>query len=193
MNANPFTKGHLYLVETAAAQVDVLYLFVLSDDRSEFSTEERSTLVKAGTQHLPNVVILPTRDYQVSSATFPSYFLKDQAVESIARVQAALDATLFKERIAPALQIKTRFVGEEPLSPVTEVYNESMREIFSDTLALTVVPRIELDGQVISATRVRKALKEDDFQTIKKLVPATTYLYLIENYGKINRGEKSGN
>jgi [citrate (pro-3S)-lyase] ligase len=68
-----------------------------------------------------------------------------------------------------------------------------MRKIFSDTLALTVVPRIELDGQVISATRVRKALKEDDFQTIKKLVPATTYLYLIENYGKINRGEKSGN
>ena len=129
----------------------------------------------------------------MSSATFPSYFLKDQAVESIARVQATLDATLFKERIAPALQIKTRFVGEEPLSPVTEVYNESMREIFSDTLALTVVPRIELDGQVISATRVRKALKEDDFQTIKKLVPATTYLYLIENYGKINRGEKSGN
>ena len=126
-------------------------------------------------------------------ATFPSYFLKDQAVESIARVQAVLDATLFKERIAPALQIKTRFVGEEPLSPVTEVYNESMREIFSDTLALTVVPRIELEGQVISATRVRKALKEDDFQTIKKLVPATTYLYLIENYGKINRGEKSGN
>ena len=193
MNANPFTKGHLYLVETAAAQVDVLYLFVLSDDRSECSTEERSTLVKAGTQHLPNVVILPTRDYQVSSATFPSYFLKDQAVESIARVQATLDATLFKERIAPALQIKTRFVGEEPLSPVTEVYNESMREIFSFMLALTVVPRIELDGQVISATRVRKALKEDDFQTIKKLVPATTYLYLIENYGKINRGEKSGN
>ena len=150
-------------------------------------------LVEVGTQHLSNVVILPTRDYQVSSATFPSYFLKDQAVESIARVQATLDATLFKERIAPALQIKTRFVGEEPLSPVTEVYNESMREIFSDTLALKVVPRIELDGQVISATRVRKALKEDDFQTIKKLVPATTYLYLIENYGKINRGEKSGN
>ena len=130
----------------------------------------------------------------MSSATFPSYFLKDQAVESIARVQATLDATLFKERIAPALQIKTRFVGEEPLSPVTEVYNESMREIFSDTLALTVVPRIELDGQVISATRVRKALKEDDFQTIKKLVPPTTYNYLAKNYGKDKfRGEKSGN
>lgn len=194
MNANPFTKGHLYLVETAAAQVDVLYLFVLSDDRSEFSTAERLKLVEAGTQHLPNVVILPTRDYQVSSATFPSYFLKDQAVEGIARVQAVLDATLFKERIAPALQIKTRFVGEEPLSPVTEVYNESMRKIFSDTLALTVVPRIELDGQVISATRVRKALKEDDFQTIKKLVPPTTYIYLAENYGKDKfRGEKSGN
>jgi [citrate (pro-3S)-lyase] ligase len=194
MNANPFTKGHLYLVETAAAQVDVLYLFVLSDDRSDFSTAERLMLVEAGTKHLPNVVILPTRDYQVSSATFPSYFLKDQAMESVARIQATLDATLFKERIAPVLHIKTRYVGEEPLSPVTEVYNESMRHVFSGSLDLVVIPRLGIEGQVISATRVRKALKEDDFQTIKKLVPPTTYVYLAEKYDKNKfRGEKSGN
>jgi len=194
MNANPFTKGHLYLVETAAAQVDVLYLFVLSEDRSDFSTAERSKLVEAGTKHLPNVVILPTRDYQVSSATFPSYFLKDQAKENVARTQAVLDATLFKEKIVPVLHIKTRYVGEEPLSPVTEIYNESMRHVFADDLKLVVIPRIEIEGQVISATRVRKALKVDDFQTIKKLVPPTTYTYLVENYGKDKiRGEKSGN
>lgn len=66
-----------------------------------------------------------------------------------------------------------------------------MREIFSDALALTVGPRIGRYGQVISAARVRKALKEDDFQTIKKLVPPTTYIYLAENYGKDKfRGEK---
>lgn len=151
-------------------------------------------LVEAGTKHLPNVVVLPTRDYQVSSATFPSYFLKDQAIESVARIQATLDATLFKERIAPALHIKTRYVGEEPLSPVTEVYNESMRQVFSDSIDLVIIPRLQIEGQVISATRVRKALKEDDFPTIKKLVPPTTYVYLVENYCKNKfRGEKSGN
>lgn len=36
MNANPFTLGHQYLVETAAANCDVLHLFVLSED-SRFS------------------------------------------------------------------------------------------------------------------------------------------------------------
>ena len=34
MNANPFTLGHQYLVETAAAACDTLHLFVLSEDAS---------------------------------------------------------------------------------------------------------------------------------------------------------------
>jgi [citrate (pro-3S)-lyase] ligase len=33
MNANPFTKGHLYLVETAAAQVDVCLLYTSPSPR----------------------------------------------------------------------------------------------------------------------------------------------------------------
>ena len=34
MNANPFTLGHQYLVETAARNCDILHLFVLSEDAS---------------------------------------------------------------------------------------------------------------------------------------------------------------
>ena len=75
MNANPFTKGHLYLVETALEQCDHLYIFVLSDDSSKFSFEDRFRLVKLGTEHLNNVTVIPSGQYQVSQATFPSYFL----------------------------------------------------------------------------------------------------------------------
>ena len=180
MNANPFTNGHLYLIERAAQENDVVYLFVLSENYSEFSTTERMKLVKAGTKHIKQVVVLPTKDYQVSAATFPSYFLKDQAQEHIAQVQARMDATLFKDKISPILGIQTRYVGEEPFSPVTELYNRSMKEVFSDEITLTIIPRLEVKGQVVSATKVRKLLQENHLESIRELVPSTTFTYLKE-------------
>jgi len=125
MNANPFTLGHQYLVETAARQSSHLYVFVVSEDRSFFNTNDRMEMVKRGVSHLPNVTVLPTRDYMVSSATFPSYFLKEKADLEVAKVQATLDATLFLENIVPTLQLTKRYVGQEPLSPVTSVYNDA--------------------------------------------------------------------
>ncbi|MDH6365825.1 [citrate (pro-3S)-lyase] ligase [Enterococcus sp. PF1-24] len=178
MNANPFTKGHQYLIETAASQSQQVYVFVLSEDRSEFSSEERLALVKAGTAHLENVTILPTNDYMVSSATFPAYFLKEKAELAVAKVQATLDAQLFKDRIAPLLEITTRFVGEEPFSEVTELYNQSMQQVFGDELALVVLPRKMIAGEAISATKVRAALQAGDLALLKQFLPVTTYDYL---------------
>ena len=74
MNANPFTKGHQYLVEQTKESPHV-YVFVLSEDKSLFS-KARFAMVQKGVAHLPNVTVLSTEDYLVSSATFPTYFLK---------------------------------------------------------------------------------------------------------------------
>lgn len=78
MNCNPFTLGHRYLVEYAAAQCDVLHLFVVEEDRSMFSSQVRLRLVREGTAHLPNVRVHPSGHYMISSATFPTYFLKQE-------------------------------------------------------------------------------------------------------------------
>ncbi|MGX7132924.1 [citrate (pro-3S)-lyase] ligase [Enterococcus songbeiensis] len=181
MNANPFTKGHQYLVEYAAKNSNQVYVFVVSEDRSEFTTEERLDMVKLGVAHLPNVTVVPTKDYLVSSATFPSYFLKDQAEMTVAKIQAEVDSRLFKERIAPVLTISKRFVGEEPFSEVTEIYNQSMREIFADKLELIVLPRKEIKGTIISATKVREAIKNHEEQLLLDFLPKTTYDYLKEH------------
>lgn len=181
MNANPFTKGHQFLVETAAAKSDHVYVFVLSEDRSEFSSEDRMNMVKLGISHLENVTVLPSRDYMVSTATFPAYFLKENAPLAVAKTQATVDAQLFKEKIAPILNIHYRFVGEEPFSPVTEVYNHSLQAVFGSELELVIVPRKELNGAAISATNVRKALREKDVELLTHLVPQTTYDYLKKN------------
>lgn len=181
MNANPFTRGHQHLVTYAAERNQHVYVFVLTEERSEFSTVDRMAMVKLGTHHLPNVTVLPTNDYMVSSATFPSYFLRDDAEMAVARIQASLDARLFKERVAPILKITDRYVGDEPYSQVTNIYNESMQAVFGDELDLHILPRLALDEEIISATKVRLAIKEKDDARLRTLLPETSYQYLQEH------------
>ena len=140
---------------------------------------------KAGVAHLKNVTVLPTNDYMVSSATFPAYFLKDKAPLAQASVQARLDALLFKHKIAPILEIRSRFVGDEPFSKVTDVYNQAMQEVFQPEIQLHVLKRLAIDNQTISATKVRKALKEHDEQLLLHFLPQTTYNYLKQYYNNL--------
>jgi len=178
MNANPFTNGHLQLIQTALATCDVVYVFVVSEDRSQFDTQARLTMVQQAVADQSRVIVLPTNHYLVANATFPAYFLKDQADLAVAKEQAQLDATLFLRKISPILDIHHRFVGDEPYSPVTKVYNDQLAQVLTGQLQLTVVPRLTVDAQPVSATQVRQALAANDWATVKQLVPATSYHYL---------------
>ena len=158
----------------------MVYVFVLSAERSLFTAAERLGLVKKIASRWANVVVLPTADYMVSNTTFPSYFLKDQADAAIASAQAGLDAALFKQRIAPILDITRRYVGEEPLSPVTAIYNRQLAATFGDTIELIVVPRLQIAGEVVSATRVRAAIAQQDWKTVQQLVYPEVYTEIKE-------------
>lgn len=181
MNANPFTNGHLYLAEYAAERSDVVHLFVLSEDLSVFPKEVRLALVKNGTKHLKNVFIHETGDYIVSAKTFPSYFLPEPDESTL--VQAKLDAAIFLD-IAEALDITTRYVGEEPYSKTTELYNQGMKEIFNDHIRLEIIPRKEIAGEAISASQVRKLLRENKLEEANALVPPSTYSFLQSKEGQ---------
>ena len=76
MNCNPFTRGHRYLIESAAKQVDTLYVFVVEEDKSFFPFTERLMLVRNGIKDLSNVIVLPSGKFMISSLTFPEYFVK---------------------------------------------------------------------------------------------------------------------
>ena len=181
MNCNPFTLGHLHLIEYAAGQVDYLYIFVVEEDKSFFRFEDRIELVKAGTSHLENVKILPSGRFIISNTTFAEYFDKENS--DGAKVDTSLDVETFGSQIAPFLNISVRFVGEEPLDFITAQYNRSMKEILPKYgIELREIPRKETDGVVISASRVRKCLEEKNWEEIKKLVPETTYSFLEEKF-----------
>ena len=177
MNCNPFTKGHRYLIETAASQCDRLYVFVLSEDKSQFSAQDRMELVKAGTADLPNVTVLPTGPYLISSATFPTYFLKER--EKAQTIQCRLDIEVFAKYYAPHFGITHRFVGTEPLSQMTNQYNEALLQYLPDYgIQVHQIPRVEAGSTPISASFVRSLLGKGEGELLKTLVPETTYNYL---------------
>lgn len=182
MNCNPFTLGHRYLIEYAAERVDYLYIFVVEEDKSYFKFEDRIELVKAGTGHLRNVKVLPSGQFIISSTTFSEYF--DKANLKGTTIDTSLDVETFGSQIAPCLNISVRFVGEEPLDPITAQYNQSMKEILPRYgIELCEIPRKEDESGVISASRVRKCLDEKKWDEIKMLVPETTYVFLEEKFG----------
>ena len=175
MNANPFTLGHQYLVETAAAACDTLHLFVLSEDASLVPFAVRKKLVKEGVAHLSNVVIHDSGPYIISNATFPSYFLKDES--AVINGHARLDLAVFT-RIARALNVTVRYVGEEPTSQVTGIYNDIMAQALPGAgIECRIIPRKEAGGKAISASTVRQAIQQQDWETLKALVPQTTLDY----------------
>ncbi len=180
-NCNPFTLGHRYLVEQAAARCDTLHLFVLSEDKSFFPAADRLELVKQGVADLKNVWVHPTGDYLISAATFPTYFIKDK--DRIPEIRCQLDLEIFANHFAPALGITRRFVGTEPLSPVTDAYNRQMMAFLpTKGVEVTLIERKQQDGAPISASRVRALLEQKDWNALQALVPGTTLAYLKEKF-----------
>lgn len=188
MNANPFTKGHRYLVEQAASQVDNLYVIVVKEDRSRFPYVERKAMIEAGCAGLDNVVVCEGSDYAISAATFPTYFLKklDDATDT----QIALDLDLFVNHIAQPLGVTVRFAGSEPEDALTRRYNELMAEILPGTSVAVVrqarrpidfveIPRLEQNGNPISATSLRRALDKGNLKEAMEYIPESSIPYLV--------------
>ena len=134
-------------------------------------------MVKLGTQDLPNVAVLPTGPYLISSATFPTYFLKER--EKAENVHCLLDIEIFSKYFVPKFGITDRFVGTEPLSPMTNMYNEALQAHLPEKgIRLSQIPRLEESGTPVSASAVRAHLDDGNMDALSKLVPQTTYEYL---------------
>ncbi len=177
MNCNPFTLGHRYLIETAAAQSSKVLVLLVQEDLSVFPFDVRYKLVCEGIDHLPNVRVIPGGRYVVSHLTFPSYFTKDA---QLAYAHSAMDVEIFLKHIVPTLNIIKRYIGTEPFSPVTEIYNRTIKKrLIPAGIEVVELDRMEKSGTAISASRVRQLLSQDNMTAVKELVPKITYNYLI--------------
>lgn len=189
VNCNPFTLGHRALIEYAASKAPWLYVFVVEEDRSLFPFRVRIDLVRRGTADLRKVTVLEGGPYIISSATFPTYFIRPtessgDASKRAVELHASLDLAVFRRHIAPALHITDRFVGTEPYCATTSIYNRMMEELLQDrdgdgpTLRVHEIPRLEKNGEAVSASRVRALIRGGDLEAVKPLVPQTTWEWL---------------
>lgn len=183
MNCNPFTLGHKYLIEKAATENDEVIVFIVEEDKSLFPFEVRYNLVKEGTKHLKNVKVIPGGEYIISSATFPSYFLREESTRLKAYTQ--LDAGIFGKYFCSKLNIKKRYVGSEPYCKVTNEYNEALKEVLDEYgVKLCIIERLKSSGSEISASTVRRFIKDNNIEELKNILPQVTLDFLQSDNGK---------
>jgi [citrate (pro-3S)-lyase] ligase len=177
MNANPFTNGHLHLVQYAIKYVEALYIFVVEDNLSYFDFNDRFHLVKSGIENIEApICVVPSGKFIISSFTFPDYFTKETKPMNY---DSSFDILLFASVIAPGLGITDRFVADEPVCQVSAQYNTYMKKYFQYMgLDLHVIDRKRVNGAVISASLVRKHYADNALLLVKNLVPITTYRFL---------------
>ena len=187
MNCNPFTNGHYYLIDKAKSQVDILFLFVLEEDKSFFRFKDRYDMVQGNTKHFDNVIVLKSGEFVISSLTFPEYFEKDRLQD--AKIDTSKDIITFAQHIAPSLNISKRFVGEEPYDRITKQYNEQLKILLPRYgIELVEIPRcMNETGEIISATKVRQCIDNKQTDLLLQYVPRYTYEVICDRY--INKEE----
>lgn len=188
-NANPYTLGHDYILSLASKRSSAVVVFVIegkpdSGCRGNHETtdieipfEDRLKLVQEGANKYPNVLVLPAGPALVGRNSFP----KDWSTEEKGRMHlyALLDSQLFFHEIAPKLNIKTRFVGDEPRDEMSEMHLNAMRQESKITkIQLKVAERKRIGDKYISSSMVREALSQGNWELIKKIVPDFVYEYL---------------
>lgn len=178
VNANPFTLGHAYLIDEARNKADYLYVFVAEEDLSDFSFEVRYELVKKYCEKFPNVRVIPSGRFFASTLSFGDYFNRDALSEI--QIDPTLDCTIFAKVIAKELKIGFRVMGEEKHDYVTNQYNQYVKEILEQNgVTVIVIPRLEINGNPVSAKNVRKHIMQKEFDLLKEEVPITTYEYIM--------------
>lgn len=183
MNCNPMTLGHKYLIEMAMEEVDDLLIFIVEEDKSIFPFLDRYQIVKNEFEGNNKVKIIKGGPYIISQGTFPTYFIKKK--DEMLDIYTELDGSIFAHKIAKDLKIDIRFLGSEPKDLVTLAYNENLKGIFEkEDIEIEILDRKSIDGEAISASRVRKLLSEGNLQDAYKLLPESTINYLESQQGE---------
>ena len=173
-NANPFTKGHRYLIETAAKATEHVYLLILKDNPSIFSFGERYTMAVDSLRDLENVTVIPSGLFIGApgrGSRLAEYFVKvaNSGTAERCRERVRTDAA-----VASSLHATHVFRGEEPTDPVTVEINRASIEILPKYgIQPVIVPRKTHNGVIITGSLVRKLAEERD-EKLREYVPAPT-------------------
>ena len=171
MHANPFTLGHYKLVEYASKHSDYVYV-MLALESGMFAPSDVYEMAKESCKDFGNVVVIKDRTDIIPRELFlPGYLERDKSPNACGNTSGFID--FIGKVIKPALDVKQRFVGSEPVDKLTQQMNlESERSLPKYGIKHIEIPRfVNEKGIVYSAKTVRNALKCNDWETIEQLVP----------------------
>lgn len=183
MNANPITKGHNHLVKEATQECDHVHLFLVKEDASSFPYEDRLELVKKVTEKYNNITIHKGSCYIISKATFPKYFIKSEG--EVLDAYATLDVNIFGKYISEALDINFRYIGTEPYSKTTNVYNEILKkDLVNYNITVEEKDRFKIGNEIVSASKVRNLISIGQLEDSYIYLPEETIDFLKSDNGK---------
>jgi len=177
MNCNPFTLGHLHIIREALARVERLYIFAVEEDVSDFAFSDRLAMIRQGVaQFGDRVLVIPSGTFIISSFTFPEYFSKETLHTA---PDTSMEIALFGSLIAPALGVSVRFFGEEPFCEITRAHHAQLKELLPLCgVECVEIPRLRHGATAISASNVRRVLRDQRMEELSGMVPVSTLRYL---------------
>ena len=180
IHACPFTKGHKYLVDTALKTVDHLFVFVVAEYFHGYSVFDRYDMVRKALESYNNVTVLQSEKYFVNKQLFPEYGQRTSPLNNTDDVER--NEKLLASILCDKLGITHRFIGEEPNDQVTAKYNCIVKKYCEQyNIKCCVVPRMTIDGIIVSAKTFRKMLSAGDIANARKFVPITTLTHIFRN------------
>ncbi len=183
MNCNPMTLGHLHLIEFACSNEKEVLLFVVEEDKSIFKFKDRIKIIKDATEHLKNLKVIESGEYIISSATFPTYFIKKE--DERIKTYTEIDVGIFGRYFCKKFNIKRRYVAEEPFDLVTNQYNSAMKEILPKYGTLVCeIERAKINEIPVSASYVRKLIFENKLDEAFTLMPKASSDFLKSDDGR---------
>ena len=183
LTANPLTLGHEYLVRFAKQRCSLLYVFIVEEDRFQYSTLERLSFA-LNVFDDPDIVVLSTGNVMTAYYTFPDYFSTSHSRSVDDKVWIPdYHCYLFGAVVAPILGINKRFIGEEIPGSVTNHYNEKIKEILpSYGIDVEVIPRLhDKGGLPLSASRARQYAEGEEWGKLSEMVSPKVMNFML-NY-----------
>ena len=178
LNANPCTNGHVFLIEEALKQVDLLYVFLVEESKGSFSYIDREYMLSENFKDNPRIRILSGGKVLTSELGFPEYFNRESTPK---RINPLLNHKIFAFRIAPLLGITHRFFGSEPYDRVTQELNHTAEQFLpKNGIDVTIIDRCKVHGDIISAKTVRDLYSNKKLYELAEFVPTSTFSRLLE-------------
>jgi len=148
---DPITLGHLNVIERAAGLFDrlIVAVGVNIEKMPMFSADERLTLIRQATQHLPNVELLPFTGLAVDFVKQCGSRVMVRGVRPITDIAAELTMMMANRRLAP--EVETLFmIADGELAHVSSSLIKQIATLAGDDELARFLPR-----NVVTALRAK--------------------------------------